>query len=159
MPVGYRRRVMKGLADVSAPGDDKLYREAWDKIVATTKLLHERGIFIVFGTDLGGPFDYHRELEIYQQAGIMSASQVLARATWQSAKYLGQDQRLGSIEKGKLADFFLVPGDPTKSLKAIKTVRMVVKDGTFYFPSEVYPRFGIEPFTTAPKVSAPQAVR
>jgi hypothetical protein len=53
---------------------------------------------------------------------------------------------------GKLADFFLVPGDPTTELKAIKTISMVVKDGTFYYPSEVYPKFGIEPFTSAPTI-------
>jgi imidazolonepropionase-like amidohydrolase len=159
MPIGYRRSNMKASVDVSAPGDDKLYREAWEKILATTKLLHDRGVFIVFGTDLGAPFSYHRELELYQQAGVMTAPQILERATLGSAKYTGQDQRLGSIEKGKLADFFLVPGDPTKSIKAIKTIRLVVKDGTFYFPSEVYPKFGIEPFTTAPKISVPQPAR
>ena len=65
-------------------------------------------------------------------------------------------ERMGSIEKGKLADFFLVPGDPTRDLKAVKTIAMVVKDGTFYYPSEVYPKFGIEPFTTAPKVTLPR---
>jgi hypothetical protein len=32
----------------------------------------------------------------------------------------------------------------------------VVKDGTFYYPSEVYPRFGIKPFTDAPKVTLPK---
>ena len=58
---------------------------------------------------------------------------------------------MGSIEKGKLADFFLIPGDPVKSLKAIKTIQMVVKDGTFYSPSEVYPKFGIQPFVAAPE--------
>jgi hypothetical protein len=63
---------------------------------------------------------------------------------------LGQDQRLRSIEKDKLADFLLVPGDPTKDLKAIKRIRMVVKDGTVYFPSEIYPKFGIRPFVDTP---------
>jgi hypothetical protein len=38
-------------------------------------------------------------------------------------------------------------------LKAIKTIRMVVKDGIVYFPSEVYPKFGITPFADPPKVS------
>jgi imidazolonepropionase-like amidohydrolase len=69
------------------------------------------------------------------------------------ARYLGQDQRLGSIEKGKLADFFLIPGDPTRDLKAIKTIRMVVKDGVVYFPSEIYPEFGIRPFAEPPAVA------
>jgi imidazolonepropionase-like amidohydrolase len=114
-------------------------------------MLHDRGVFIVFGTDTGGSFTYHRELELYQRAG-MTPREILKRATLDSAKYLGQDQRLGSIEKGKLADFFLVPGDPTKDLKAIKIISMVVKDGTFYYPSEVYPKFGIEPFTSLPSV-------
>ena len=154
MPIGWRRDVMKAWTDTSAPGDDKAYRGAFDKIIDTVKLLHDRGAFIVFGTDTGGSFTYHRELELYQRAG-MTAPEILARATLETAKYVGQDQTMGSIEKGKLADFFLVPGDPTKDLKAIKTIRMVVKDGVVYYPTEVYPRFGITPFTTAPTVTLP----
>jgi Amidohydrolase family len=153
MPIGYRRDAMKALIDTSAPGDDQAYRAAFDKIIETVRLLHDRGIFIVFGTDTGGSFTYHRELELYQRVG-MTPAEIVKRATFDSARYTGQDQRMGSIEKGKLADFFLIPGDPTKDVKAIKTISMVVKDGAFYFPSEVYPKFGIQPFTTAPKVEA-----
>jgi len=152
LPIGARRDLVKAWIDTSAPGDDAAYRAAWPKLLATTKMLHDRGIFIVFGTDTGGSFTYHRELQIYQEKGIMTAPEILKRATYDSAKYTGQDQRMGSIEKGKLADFFLIPGDPTKDIKAIKTISMVVKDGTFYYPSEVYPKFGITPFTTAPRV-------
>jgi imidazolonepropionase-like amidohydrolase len=151
MPVRYRRDAMNAMADSTAPGDADAYHGAWQKIIATVRMLHDRGVFIVFGTDTGGSLSYHRELELYQQAGF-TAPEILKRATLDSAKYLGQDQRLGSIDKGKLADFFLIPGDPTKDLKAIKTIQMVVKDGTFYYPTEVYPKFGIEPFTTAPAV-------
>jgi hypothetical protein len=153
LPIGARRDAMKQWIDLSTPGDDAAYRAAWDKIIATTKMLHDRGIFIVFGTDTGGSFTYHRELQIYQEKGIMTAPEILKRATYDCAKYTGQDQRMGSVEKGKLADFFLIPGDPTKDIKAIKTVRMVVKDGAVYYPTEVYPRFGITPFTTAPPVT------
>lgn len=154
MPIGYQRGAMKAWVDTSAPGDDKAYRAAFEKILTTVKMLHDRGVFIVFGTDTGGSFTYHRELELYQRAGFTPA-EILKRATYDSARYTGQDQRMGSIEKGKLADFFLIPGDPTKDLKAIKTISMVVKDGAIYFPSEVYPKFGIKPFTSAPKVDAP----
>jgi imidazolonepropionase-like amidohydrolase len=156
LPIGERRDMLKAWIDTSTPGDDAAYRGAFEKIIATTKMLHDRGVFIVFGTDTGGSFTYHRELELYQRAG-MTAPEILKRATFDSARYTGQDQNMGSIEKGKLADFFLVPGDPTKDLKAIKTISMVVKDGTVYFPSEVYPKFGIEPFVAAPKVTLPPA--
>jgi hypothetical protein len=158
MPIGWRRDAMKALADTSAPGDDQAYRAAFDKLVAVVRLLHERGVFIVFGTDTGGSFTYHRELELYQLAG-MTPGEILKRATFDSARYVGQDQQMGSIAKGKLADFFLVPGDPIKNLKAIKTISMVVKDGTFYYPGEVYPKFGIQPFVAAPKVIAAVAVK
>jgi hypothetical protein len=154
MPIGYQRAAKKAWSDTSAPGDDQAYRGAFDQIVATVKMLHARGVFIVPGTDTGGSFTYHRELELYQRAG-MTPAEILTRATYDMARYTGQDQRLGSIARGKLADFFLIPGDPTRDLKAIKTISMVVKDGTVYFPSEIYPRFGIRPFVAAPAVTAP----
>jgi imidazolonepropionase-like amidohydrolase len=158
MPIAWRRDAMKALIDVSAPGDDQAYRAAFDKLIAVVRLLHDRGVFIVFGTDTGGSFTYHRELELYQVAG-MTPSEILKRATYDSARYLGQDQRMGSIAKGKLADFFLIPGDPIKNLKAIKTISMVVKDGAFYYPTEVYPKFGIQPFVAVPKITEAEKMK
>ena len=152
MPAGYQRSAKAARADTSAPGDDEAYRRAFDAMIATVKELRARGVTLIPGTDLGGSFTYHRELELYQRVGL-SPADILAWATLDMARYLGQDQRLGSIEKGKLADFFLVPGDPTRDFKAIKTIRMVVKDGVVYFPSEIYPEFGIRPFADAPAVT------
>jgi imidazolonepropionase-like amidohydrolase len=152
MPVGYQRGAKAARTDTSAPGDDEAYRGAFEAILATVKALRDRGVMLIPGTDLGGSFTYHRELELYQRIG-MTPADILAWATLDMARYLGQDQRLGSIEKGKLADFFLIPGDPTRDFKAIKTIRMVVKDGVVYFPSEIYPEFGITPFADAPAVT------
>ena len=152
MPVGTQRDIKKQWIDTSAPGDDAAYRGAYDKIIATMRILNDKGVFIVPGTDTGGSFTYHRELELLQSIG-MTAPQVVKRATFDMAQYLGRDQDYGSIAKGKRADFFLIAGDPTKDLKAIKAIRMVAKDGVFYYPSEVYPRFGIKPFATAPVVT------
>lgn len=154
MPIGSQRGLKKAMLDTSAPGDDAAYRGAYDKIVATVKMLNERGIFIVPGTDTGGSFTYHRELELMQTIGMRPAD-VLARATYETARYMGRDQSLGSIEKGKLADFMLLPGDPTKDLKAIKSIALVAKDGVFYYPAEIYPAFGIQPFAEAPNVTLP----
>lgn len=152
LPVGTRRGMLKAMVDVAGPADDQAYRAAFTKILATVKLLHDKGVTILPGTDLGGSFMYHRELELYTQAGFTPA-EVLKMATQGSADYLGQGAQLGSIAQGKLADFFLVAGDPTKDLKAIKSIRMVAKNGTFYYPPEAYPAFGVQPFATKPKVS------
>ena len=154
MPVEVQRSAKTAWADVSAPEDDKAYWEAFDKIIETISTMRERGIQLIPGTDLGGSLNYHRELELYQLAG-MTAPEILKWASYDMAAYVGQEDELGSIEVGKLADFFLIPGDPTADLKAIKTISMVVKDGTFYFPSEIYPEFGIRPFVEAPVVIQP----
>lgn len=152
MPIGTQRSLKKAMVDTSAPGDDAAYRGAFDKIVATLTMLNRRGVFIVPGTDTGGALTYHRELELMQKIG-MTPGDILARATLETARYMGRGESYGSIEKGKLADFMLLPGDPVKDLKAIKSIAMVVKDGAFYFPAEVYPEFGITPFADAPKVT------
>ncbi|MBZ6377830.1 amidohydrolase [Pacificimonas flava] len=151
LPVSMQRELRTGWTDVSEPGTDEAYRGAFDQIISTLRMMHERGIFLVPGTDMGGSFAYHRELELFERLG-MTPAEVLARATLEMAEYLGQAEDLGSIEDGKYADFFLVAGDPTQDLKEIKRIRMVVSDGTVYFPSEVYPAFGIEPFAAAPEI-------
>ncbi len=151
MPVGVQRSAKVALLNVADPAEDSAYRLAFDKIIATLSMMHKKGIFLVPGTDLGGAFELHRELELFKKVGMTNA-EVLRRASYDMANYLGYGDQLGSIEAGKLADFFLVPGDPLADLRAIKTISMVSKGGAIYFPSEVYPEFGIKPFTAIPKV-------
>ena len=150
LPPNAQRGFKVALADVASEEDDTAYRQGYEKIVETLRMMKEKGIFIVPGTDLGGAFFYHRELELYQQLGYTPA-ELVKLATHDMAAYLGDDD-LGSIAPGKLADFFLVPADPVADLKAIKTISMVSRGGTFYYPSEVYPAFGIKPFTPMPEV-------
>ena len=155
LPVGAQRDAKQAWADMSAPGDREAYAAAYAKIIDTLRLMRERGVQLVPGTDLGGSFAFHRELELFESLGY-SRAEVLRLATLDMARYLGQDQQLGSIERGKLADFFLVAGDPTADLRAIKAIRMVVKDGVVYFPSEIHAHFGIRPFAEAPTVTLPK---
>lgn len=151
MPVGVQRKAKVALLNVADQAEDNAYLLAFDKIIETLALMHKKGIFLVPGTDLGGAFELHRELELFKKIG-MSNAEVLRRASYDMANYLGYGDQLGSIEVGKLADLFLVPSDPIADLRAIKTVSMVSKGGVFYFPSEVYPEFGIKPFTKIPRV-------
>jgi len=130
VPIGVQRGARSAMLNVADAQEDQAYLDAYQKVVQTLTLMHKQGIFIVAGTDLGGAFHLHRELELFTEFG-MTPAEVLKR---------------------KLADFFLVPGNPIEDLKAIKTISLVAKDGNIYFPSEVYPEFGIKPFTEIPKV-------
>ena len=153
MPVDEQRSARSAWADIATPQDDVDYRGAFDQVLATVSMMREAGIFIVPGTDLGGSFTLHRELELYQRTG-MSAPEILAWASHGMAAYLGVDDELGTIAPGMLADFFLVPGDPTQDLAAIKTISMVASNGVIYYPTEIYPEFGIRPFVEVPNVTA-----
>ncbi|MEM5516583.1 amidohydrolase family protein [Henriciella sp. AS95] len=155
MPVGVQRSARQAWSNIETPEDDAAYAGAFDQITETLQMMKDRGILILFGTDLGGALTLHRELELYQTIGF-TPGEILRRSTQDAADYLGMGDEVGSIEEGKLADFFLIQGNPVEDLKAIKTIRMVMKDGVAYFPTEIYPSFGIEPFTDVPVIEAPE---
>ncbi|WDI30927.1 amidohydrolase family protein [Hyphococcus flavus] len=152
MPVAVQRNAKVALLNIADKEEDRRYRDSYDKVIEILTNMHERGIFLVPGTDMGGAFMLHREVELFTNLG-MSEADVLKRATYDMAEYLGVSDSRGSIEAGKLADFFLVPGDPTADIKAIKTISLVSRGGTIYYPTEIYPEFGITPFTEIPTVS------
>ena len=151
LPVGAQRDAKRAWTDMSAPGDTEAYAAAWIKLLDTLREMHQRGVLLIPGTDLGGSFAYHRELQLFQQLGFTPA-EVLRRATLDMAEYLGEAESLGSIERGKLADFFLIPGDPTMDLRETMKVRMVVKDGVVYYPAEIHAYFGIRPLAEKPTI-------
>lgn len=151
LPTNVQRQFKVELFGTSGPEERAEYVAAFEFIVEIMRDLHEDGIMLLPGTDLGGSFAYHRELELFETFG-MTPAEVLRRASYDMAAYLNQDEDLGTIEKGKYADFFLVPGDPTESLQQLRQIRMVVSDGVVYFPSEIYPSFGIRPFSEVPVV-------
>jgi imidazolonepropionase-like amidohydrolase len=155
LPTNEQRSLRQALFGTESPEERAEYVAAYEFIVEMLSRLEGEGVLLLPGTDLGGSFAYHRELEIFQEFGLTPA-EVLKRASWDMADYLRQAEDLGSIEKGKYADFFLVPGDPTKSLKELRQIRMVVSDGVIYFPGEIYPWFGIRPFADAPEVTVPE---
>jgi imidazolonepropionase-like amidohydrolase len=56
----------------------------------------------------------------------------LVSATRLNAEILGWSDRIGTIERGKLADVVAVPGDPLADITAVERVGFVMKGGTVY---------------------------
>lgn len=158
LPIGLQRRRLQAIAPIASAADAAAYDGAMAKVRETIGLLHDRGIRLLPGTDDQTGLSVHRELEIYHEAGIANG-EVLRMATLGPEQYMGRDQQLGSIARGKIADFILLSGDPTRSLGELHRIAMVVKGGTIYFPSEIYPAFGVKPFTEAPQITLPTNAR
>ena len=121
---------------------DQLYRASYSNFVRMLKKLYDNGITIVAGTDQGSGYALHRELEIYNQAGI-SAPEVLRIATLTAAQVMKRDKDMGSITAGKLADMILVNGDPTVNISDIRKIDTVIKGGAVLYPKEIFRTMGI----------------
>ena len=118
--------------------------EEFSQRVLELKSLFDAGgeHLIIVGTDepvytnLLPGFAYHRELLAMTYAGIPPAA-VLKAATINGARALGIDSRLGSIEPGKLADLYVVRGNPLEDIKVARDISLVIKDGVDYDPVEL----------------------
>lgn len=156
MPIGYQRYRRRAFVDINTPEADAAYRGGFAKILETIKRLHDRGITLLPGTDDTLGLTVHREIELFTLAGL-TPSEALKAATLTPETYMGRDQQLGRVARGYLADFFLIPGDPTKDINAIRQIRLVMKDGVAYQPSAIYPEMGIKPFAEGVTIAAPTA--
>jgi imidazolonepropionase-like amidohydrolase len=88
------------------------------------------GVKISFGTD-AAVFPHGenaKEFKLMTDLG-MSPIDALKSATANDAELLGVSQKLGTLEKGKLADVIALPGDPTQDITATERVSFVMKEG------------------------------
>jgi len=72
------------------------------------------------------------ELEHLTKAGF-SDIETLKAATSVNADIIGMSDRVGSIERGKHADFTIVKGDPITEISAVRNIQYVVIDGVTVF--------------------------
>ena len=122
--------VAKGRADAGAP--------IWETMISVARDTFGRalkdGVTIVFGTDAGGFAWTENEAKefSYMVKYGMTPMQAIQSATSVSAKALGMDDKIGSIEAGKLADIVAVKGDPLADISLMEKVSFVMKDGHVY---------------------------
>jgi len=116
---------------------------SWDSLYwamrRTTKAFYDAGGLLTLGTDnpstgefIAG-FSAHRELHTLVLAGIPPAA-ALKIATINGARAMGVSDKLGTLEAGKLADLFVIDGNPLTDIKNTRNVQMVMKSGFIYDP-------------------------
>jgi imidazolonepropionase-like amidohydrolase len=93
-----------------------------------------KGVKVAFGTDVGGfPWDLNQAREFsYETKYGMTPMQAIKAATIVAAQLMGWDDRIGTIESGKLADVVAVPGNPLNDITSLERVGFVMKDGQVY---------------------------
>jgi imidazolonepropionase-like amidohydrolase len=104
--------------------------------VENVRVLHEAGIVILAGTDVGNPFlvpgqSLHRELDRLTEAGL-SPLEALQAATLLPARVFGLEDALGTVEVGKLADLVLLEADPLESISNTRRIRAVITGGRLF---------------------------
>ena len=102
--------------------------------VETVRRAKAAGIKIGVGTDIPFenerryPGDYFVELKFLRDAGL-SNKEILEAATRVGGEILAIPEKLGTLEKGKLADVLVIAGDPLQDIENLRKMRLVVADG------------------------------
>jgi imidazolonepropionase-like amidohydrolase len=143
MPAQVRRGFLYGGLEVPN-GMDQRYQDSFQHMLAMTKAFYDAGIPIVAGTDYYAGIALHRELELYEKAGI-PAAKVLQLATLGAARVVKLDSELGSIAAGKLADVILVDGNPAQHVSDVRRVKTVVRDGIVFQVADLDRAIGVVP--------------
>ena len=72
-----------------------------------------------------------REVELLVEAGF-TPLEAIKIASFNGAKFLGEDRSLGSVAVGKQADLMIVKGNPAAKISDIENIEIVFKDGIGY---------------------------
>ncbi len=112
--------------------NDEYIRNTRGKFLAAVGRAHQAGVKVAVGIDLGGwmtdPVVFVREMAVLVEAGFTPMEAIQA-GTRVGAELLRRDDRLGTVQAGKLADLVAVPGNPLEDMKALEKVDFVMIGG------------------------------
>src|SRR5262249_21242017 len=119
-------------------GDDLATRNRFlEKELEVVHLLHEKGVPFLAGTDtppgvyIFPGFSLHEELERFVAAGF-TPLEALQTATLNPAQFFALENRLGTIEQGKLADLVLLRANPLEDVRNTREIAAVIARGRYF---------------------------
>ncbi len=100
------------------------------------KTIYDAGITVVAATDAGNPLTFHgpaiyRELELMEAAGI-PAVELIVVSSRNGAEIMNMQDRIGTLEEGKIADLIVLAENPSASSSAFRSVQNVMHLGVYY---------------------------
>jgi len=123
--------------------DDLATRKRFvEKELEVVNAMHRAGIPFLAGTDtppgvyVFPGFSLHEELQRFVAAGF-TPMEALQTATLNPAKFLGMEDRLGTIEKGKLADLVLLDVNPLEDIRNTQKIDAVIVNGRYLSRAEL----------------------
>ena len=110
----------------------------FQKMLEFVGLCHKAGAMVVTGSHTSSKYSrhgwtYQREMELLVESGL-TPLEVITASTWNNAMFFGCQDRLGSVEPGKLADLILVDGKPYEDIRAMYNIRRVMLGGNWVGP-------------------------
>jgi imidazolonepropionase-like amidohydrolase len=112
---------------------DPQNEQRWNKVLQLTKIMHERGVQILSGTDIPNfnlvpGKSLHHELGLLAEAGIKPMD-IIKIATKNGAKALSIINQTGTIESGKQADILILSANPIEDIENIGKLDAVISNG------------------------------
>lgn len=108
----------------------------WKNWAQMVNGLNRAGVPLMVGTDLMVPGmipgdSVHKEMAIWQEAGV-PATDILRSATIVPVRFMGLEQRLGSIQEGKVASMILVRENPLADIRNAGQIESVFLRGRYF---------------------------
>ncbi|HEX6730164.1 MAG TPA: amidohydrolase family protein [Pyrinomonadaceae bacterium] len=134
MSTDARVRYLTARARVSSSPD---FMTLFRKAMEFERAFVQAGGLLIAGLDPTGNggivagFGDLRQVELLVEAGFTPV-EAIKIASFNGAKFLGEDSRIGSIAPGKQADLMVVKGNPAAAIADIEKVEIVFKDGVGY---------------------------
>jgi len=107
-----------------------------EKELEVVKAMHQAGVQFLAGTDTASGvyifpgFSLHEELQRFVAAGF-TPLEALQTATLNPAKFFGMEDKLGTIEKGKMADMVLLEENPLDDIRNTQKIEAVIVGGRY----------------------------
>lgn len=123
-------------------GDDTPSMQALRKELEFERDFVAAGGLLVAGADPTGNggalagFADQRNLELLVEGGFTPV-EAIRIGTFNGAKLLGQQDRIGSIAAGKQADLVVIDGNPAARMGDIRKIRLIFQDGAGYDPMKL----------------------